>query len=98
MRIAAFGPHAVGSLKPNDFGLFDVLGNAWQWCGDNTASFRLDRIAAEKESTKPVTTTPHRNLRGGSYEHQPGVLRSACRLSYEPDKAVASFRLFMTCP
>ncbi len=90
--------HPVGALKPNDFGLFDMLGNAWQWCGDGTREFQLEAAAAEKESTTPVTDTTRRIMRGGSAENSQGILRSACRGSMPPDKAVATLRLFITCP
>ena len=29
----------MGSLKPNDFGLFDVQGNAFTWCQESYKAY-----------------------------------------------------------
>ena len=28
-------PHEVGLKQPNELGIYDMSGNAWEWCGDN---------------------------------------------------------------
>jgi formylglycine-generating enzyme required for sulfatase activity len=71
----------VCRLEPNDFGLFDVLGNAMEWCHDR---YRLPKFEPGKtwedevEETE-VVETDQRVRRGGSFLHQPSDGRSAQR-------------------
>jgi formylglycine-generating enzyme required for sulfatase activity len=73
----------VGSLKPNDLGLFDMHGNVWTWCQE---SFKADYPPAkgneaieDNEDGSVVASTDYRVLRGGSVENNVAGLRSASR-------------------
>lgn len=68
----------VGSFKINGFGLYDMLGNAWQWTED---CWNKDHHGAPTDGS-PRTTGEcgKRVLRGGSWASKPATARSAYRL------------------
>src|SRR5262245_1701910 len=76
-RNAGGGANPVGSLKPNDLGMFDMLGNAWEWCHDALVPVR----------SGPVTATDPRVLRGGGFYSKPSDLRSDRRIGFHPQVA-----------
>ena len=57
----------VGSLRPNDFGLFDILGNFLEWCQESRGPEGI-KIHVDVEDTTPVSNSIERVLRGGSYD------------------------------
>ncbi len=71
----------VGSLKPNDLGLFDMLGNALEWCHD-PARFYHPGDDNEKYYNETIVGNNSRVLRGGSFNNRASNVRSAIR-SYD---------------
>jgi formylglycine-generating enzyme required for sulfatase activity len=80
-------PLPVGQLRPNEWGLFDMLGNAAEWCqGRDTPSQPvLGRAALEDDGDAPgpVGNEP-RVLRGGSWMLPTFNARSAWGMGYNP--------------
>jgi formylglycine-generating enzyme required for sulfatase activity len=71
-----------GSLKPNDLGLFDMLGNAREWCQEGIRPLQAGEDVEDKNDIKD---TYGRALRGGSFLHIAGHVRSAHRTWDRPN-------------
>lgn len=88
--------YPVGSYPPNAFGLFDMVGNVWQWVAD---CYEPDYNGAPKDgSAWTAQSCLERDLRGGSWIDIPRYLRSAQRykLLYSVAGDSISFRVART--
>ena len=85
----------VGSLKPNDFGLFDMLGNVLEWCQDRALFYQFEEDGSAREDREddgPVQDQERRVLRGGSfYNLTARYVRSASRSFLQPDYRNGTF-------
>ena len=67
--------HAVGTKKPNELGIYDMSGNAWEWCSDWLAPYSAE---AQVNPIGPATGEYH-VYRGGGWEHGTRFTRSSHR-------------------
>jgi formylglycine-generating enzyme required for sulfatase activity len=74
-------PAPVGSFKPNDFGLYDMHRNVFEWVEDN---WHEDYKGAPMDGTAWLDggDASRRVVRGGSWNLSPQILRAALRLRY----------------
>jgi len=72
------------SVKPNDLGLFDMLGNALEWCQDPFFFYVRENDIEENTGIKGITDRLRRVLRGGSFIYHASTVRSADRRRYAP--------------
>jgi formylglycine-generating enzyme required for sulfatase activity/tRNA A-37 threonylcarbamoyl transferase component Bud32 len=74
----------VGQKRPNDFGLFDMHGNVWQWCQGLSWQY-ANPIIEDKEDIeynrdiKDITDRYNRILHGGAFGFQSVELRAGNR-------------------
>jgi serine/threonine protein kinase/formylglycine-generating enzyme required for sulfatase activity len=97
------GVRPVGLLKPNDFGLFDILGNAYEWCQERGLPYRWSApgIASEdKEDIIDVIDDEKRLVSGGAYLFPSEPVRSAYRYGMRPSNGsmACGLRVARTLP
>jgi formylglycine-generating enzyme required for sulfatase activity len=81
--------HPVKQMEPNAFGVFDMLGNMWEWTADFYARDYYGQAAA-KDPAGPASGE-FRVLRGGSWIRQAADVRVSLRYpapAGSPDQAV----------
>jgi len=85
--------HSVGQKKPNDWGLFDMSGNVWEWCEDWRGPYQV----SDTLDPKGAETGTRKIYRGGSWFNEPAALRSANRHGHPPETrwTNAGFRLVL---
>jgi formylglycine-generating enzyme required for sulfatase activity len=83
-----------GGLLPNDLGLFDMLGNEFEWCQDSINACRPSKKGAHRDMINILEYIHETNtslLRGGTFYGQAAYVRSAYRNGLAPALRYAVF-------
>lgn len=79
-RNASQTSHAVAGKRPNQWGLYDMHGNACEWCSD----FYEPYLGGEVQDYRGPSTGTHRVVRGGCWRYGESDCRSARRIERDP--------------
>jgi uncharacterized repeat protein (TIGR02543 family) len=78
--------HEVGKKPANNWGLYDMHGNVWEWCWDWFGNYSSGTQNNPTGASSGVT----RVTRGGSWYSTPQGIRSACRNGDNPSGQFAN--------
>lgn len=86
----------VGKFMPNGYGLYDMLGNAWEWCEDIYNSEAYTKLP--KDNPIFGGSGEYRVMRGGGWSNGPLGIRNSHRVGLSPDFGhhALGFRLVKT--
>lgn len=80
--------HEVGSLAPNELGLYDMSGNIYEWCSDWFAAYS---DANDIWNPTGPANGSEKIGRGGSQALDAAYARNSARLSYNPESRTYLF-------
>lgn len=94
-------PQSVGRRMPNDFGLFDMLGNAAEWCQDRYLPYAPgDNGSSTPTADAHITEDAGRVIRGGAFRDRADRVRCALREKDQPGqrRETVGFRVARSDP